>query len=268
MAADGPNDTRTPGCAVMSSVHLIHCSYHKCLTVYYRRVMDAVLNRCLPWSAGYRHYNSHLEDFYDGLGEHRVASINNRALDLERLGRFRISRFIRDPRDLVVSGYFYHRRGAEPWVTMPTPGESDWYFANGNIPGGLRASGMSFSGYLSSLSEEEGLLAELEFRRHHFESMAAWPAAHPDIVTYRYEDVVADGPRVFRELFGFYGMSALERWLGAWFARRHSAQRRTADPHIRNPASGQWRQHFTPRVREVFDAEWAHLVERLGYPPD
>jgi len=32
--------------------------------------------------------------------------------------------------------------------------------------------------------------------------------------------------------------------------------------------SGQWREHFTPRVKEAFDADWAGLVERLGYPPD
>ena len=144
----------------MADDYLIHCSYHKCLTVYYKRVMDAVFNRCQPWRRGYRHYNSHLEDFYAGFRKDRVASVNNRALDLERLGRFRISRFIRDPRDLVVSGYFYHRRGAEPWTTIESPTAEDWYFANGVVPDALRDSGRSFSQYLQSMPEEEGLLAE------------------------------------------------------------------------------------------------------------
>lgn len=252
----------------MADVHLIHCSYHKCLTVYYGRVMTAVFNRCLPWSRGYRHYNSHLEDFYDGFHRHRVASINNRALDLERLGRFRISRFIRDPRDLVVSGYFYHRRGAEAWVRIESPTAADWYFANGYVPDGLRAAGTSFAQYLRSLPEEEGLLAELEFRTLHFESMAAWPAEHPDVVTCRYEDAVADGPSTFRRLFDFYGLSPHERWLGARFARRYSLRKRKADPHVRDPASGQWRKHFTPRVRRAFDAKYAGLVRQLGYSSD
>jgi hypothetical protein len=249
-------------------IHLIHCSSHKCLTVYYGRIMNAVFNRCLPWSRGYRHYNSHLEDFYEGFHEHRIASINNRALDLERLGRFRISRFVRDPRDLVVSGYFYHRRGAEAWLTIESPTAEDWYFANGVVPEGLRGAGLSFAAYLQSIPEEEGLLAELEFRGLHFESMARWPVEHPDILTYRYEDVVDNEAAVFRELFDFYGLSPLERRLGAWFARRYSIRRRAADPHIRNPASGQWREHFTPRVRRAFDAKYAGLVRRLGYPSD
>jgi hypothetical protein len=227
--------------------------------------MRAVFNRCLAWRPGFRHYNSHLEDFYAGLGESRIASINNRALDLDRLGRFRLSRFIRDPRDLVVSGYFYHRRGAEDWTRLKNPKEEDWYFANGTIPQGLRDRDGSYADYLQSVSLEEGLLAELEFRRLHFESMARWPLHHPDIVTHRYEDIVGREVAVFSQLFDFYGLSPVERSLGRWFARRY-AMRKSGDPHVRNPEPGQWREHFTPRVRQVFNADYGALVKQLGYP--
>ncbi|MGB5660459.1 MAG: sulfotransferase domain-containing protein [Thermoanaerobaculia bacterium] len=247
-------------------INLIHCSYHKCLTVYYRRIMDALLNRCQPWGPGYRHYNSHLEDFYKGFSEDRVSSVNNRALDFERLGRFRISRFIRDPRDLVVSGYFYHRRGAEAWVRMESPTAENWYFANGVVPAGLKSSGTSFARYLRSIPKEEGLLAELELRALHFESMARWPEKHPDIRTYRYEEILGHEQQVFRELFEHYELSPVERALGSWFAKRHSLGRKQRDPHIRNPASGQWREHFTPRVRRAFDSQYAGLIRQLGYP--
>ena len=259
---DRSTDRRPP------RVHLIHCSYHKCLTVYYGRVMKAVFNRCLPWSAGYRHYNSDLERFYAGFRTDRVASINNRALDLGRLGRYRISRFLRDPRDLVVSGYFYHRRGAEDWLRIESPTAEDWQFANGVVPEGLRAAGISFDAYLRSLPEEEGLLAELEFRTRHFESMAQWPAEHPDIATLRYEEIVGREAEAFRELLDFYRLPLLERRLAGWFARRYALGRRPADPHVRDPASGQWRRHFTPRVRRVFDGRWAGLIRQLGYPAD
>ena len=249
--------------------HLIHCSYHKCLTVYFGRVLKAVFNRSLPWSRGYRHFNSHLDDFYGGFHRYRVTSINNRALDLENLGPFRISRFLRDPRDLIVSGYFYHRRGAEAWAQIDSPTAADWYFANGRVPDVLRQRKSSFADYLRAVPVEEGLLAEMDFRAYHLESMARWPDGHPDIATFRYEDVVADGPAVFRQLFEFYGLSPLERGLGNFFARRYSLGRRSrSDPHIRDPASGQWRKHFTPRVRRAFDARYAALVRQLGYPSD
>lgn len=252
----------------MADLHLVHCSYHKCLTVYFSRIMRSVFNRCLAWSGGYRHYNSHLEDFYKGFREHRIASVNNRSLDLESLGEFRISRFVRDPRDLVVSGYFYHRRGAEDWVSIEAPTADDWYFANGVVPAAMRGEQISFAGYLQSIPEEEGLLAELEFRRHHFDSMARWPNRHPKIVTYRYEDIIGNETRVFQELFEFYGLSSIERQLGDWFARRYSIRKRSTDPHVRNPAPGQWRRHFTPRVKRAFDAEHGALMELYGYPKD
>ncbi len=252
----------------MTDVPLIHCSIHKCLTVYFKRVMQAVFDRCLPWSGGYRHYNSHLEDFYRGFRAARIASVNNRALDLERLGHFRISRFVRDPRDLVVSGYFYHRRGAEPWVDLAAPTEADWYFANGHVPEAVSRSGLSFSAYLRSVPEEEGLLAELAFRRYHFESMAAWPTEHKDLVTHRYEDILGHETQVFDDLFSFYGFSALERTLGRFFVRRYAFRRVAKDPHVRDPKAGQWRAHFTPRLRRAFDAEHPGLVRRLGYPAE
>jgi len=252
----------------MPEPNLIHCSYHKCLTVYYKRVMHAVFNRCLPLGGGYAHHNSHLADFYGAFERLRVASVNNRCLDLERLGRFRLSRFVRDPRDLLVSGFFYHRRGAEAWVTQPAPTEDDWYFANAAPPEALRGQSISYAEHLQSLSDEDGLLAELEVRTRHFDSMAAWPEEHPDIVTFRYEDILGNEERVFGELFEHYGLGPVARGLGGFFVRRYSLKGRAKanDPHVRNPTSGQWREHFTPKVRAAFNERYGDLVERLGYP--
>lgn len=249
--------------------HLIHCSYHKCLTVYFRRVMDGVFNRCLPWSGGYAHFNSDREAFLAGFERLRVASVNNQALDLKRLGDFRLTRFIRDPRDLVVSGYFYHRRGAEPWCTLENPQDADWRFANARVPAAVLDAGGSFAGYLQSVSEEDGLLAELDFRRDHFASMASWPASHPNIRVFRYEDFIGHEREVFRSIFAHYGLSGIERTLGRFLVDRHSlARRRKRDPHIRNPSAGQWRKHFTPRVKAAFDEQWGGLIEPLGYSRD
>lgn len=246
---------------------LVHCSLHKCLTVYFGRVMKAVFGRCLPWSGGYRHYNSDVESFYAGLGRSKIASVNNRALDLERLGDVRLSRFVRDPRDLVVSGYFYHRRGAEPWTRIPDPTAEDWEFANGVVPERLRTEGGSFADLLQSVDEEEGLLLELEFRRRHFESLEAWPRDHPDILTMRYEDVLGREVESFRRIFRHYGVSAVARGLGALFARRYALRgRRPADPHVRDPSSEQWRRHFTPRILAAFGERHPRLIEHLGYP--
>ena len=85
---------------------------------------------------------------------------------------------------------------------------------------------------------------------------------------FRYEEIIGNEARVFGELFGFYGLSSLERALGSWFAKRYSLGRLAGDVHVRNPEAGQWRKYFTPRVQRAFDADHPVLVERLGYPAE
>lgn len=229
--------------------------------------MHPVFDLCLPWSGGYRHYNSHLEDFYEGFAGTRVASVNNRALDLPRLGDVRLSRFVRDPRDLLVSGYFYHRRGAEDWVNIEGPTEEDWYFANADVPRALQEHGGSLAQYLQEVSLEEGLLAELEMRAPHLESMLGWPEDDHRILTMRYEDVIHDPVAAFDRIFEHYGLSPLETRLARFFARRH-ARPRTRDSHVRDPTPGQWREHFSERILREFDSRFPTLIEALGYPVD
>lgn len=230
--------------------------------------MGGLLNRVVPWSGGYRHFNADLRAFEEHHANFRLASINNRSLNLERLGEFRLTRFIRDPRDLVVSGYFYHLSGKESWTNIVEPSKTDWYFANGVVPTGMHGQAVSFTEYLRSLPTEEGLLAELEFRANHFNSMMDWPERHPDILTFRYEDILRDEPGTMRQIFRFYGFNGLERTLGGWLARKHAIDRVGIDKHVRNPSSGQWREYFTFRVRRAFDRKYGSLLKHLGYAPD
>ncbi len=245
---------------------LVHCSYHKCLTVYYSRVFSALYNRALKFSRGYKHFNSLIDDFYKESNKYKITSINNHALDLQRMGsEFRITRFIRDPRDLIVSGYFYHEQGFEEWSNKINPDETDWKVVNGSIPRDISKDN-SFSSYLQSLSKEDGLIAEIDFRKKHFSSMKEWPLADPRIKVFRYEDLIGNELDVFKEIFSFYGLSYPEKWLGLMFANHFSANRQVnKTQHIRNPHAQQWKEHFTPRVLDYFDLQHGELLERYGY---
>src|SRR5262249_20378455 len=133
---------------------------------------------------GYRHFQSDLAGFLSHLGEYKVMSVNNHALDLGKLGDYRITRFVRDPRDLVVSGYHYHKRGAEKWSEIEDPTPEDWMVVNGRIPSAMQPC-ESFSTCLQRLDLREGLLAEIEMRGAHFESMRGWPESDPRIRVWR-----------------------------------------------------------------------------------
>ena len=61
---------------------------------------------------------------------------------------------VRDPRDMVISGYFYHKWTTERWVRMPGRmdgkdwGRSDW-------------KGWTYHDILNSVDQEEGLAIEI-----------------------------------------------------------------------------------------------------------
>jgi hypothetical protein len=245
---------------------IVHCSYHKCLTVYYAEVLSALYNRLTEFGQGYRHFNSLIDEFYQASDKYRIASVNNHALDLEKFGGdCRITRFIRDPRDLVVSGYFYHKSGAEAWCNIIDPEEEDWRVVNGRIPEGM-AKGHSFSSYLQSVSKEDGLMAEIDFRKIHFNSMNQWPVADPRIKLFHYEDILGNEGDIFAEVFSHYEVSWLERRLGPILATQFSAKKQaSATKHIRDPKPGQWKEHFTPKVWDYFERQHGEVLERYGY---
>ncbi len=244
----------------------IHCSYHKCLTKYFINVMHNVYNRSHTVTWKYQHFNSLIDEFYRHFARLTVSSINNHALDLARLGDdARITRFIRDPRDLIVSGYFYHRRGAEAWCNGSNPKKKDWQVVNGCVPSGMDHD-QSFSSYLQNVSREKGLLAELEFRTSHFESMVEWPLDDARIRIFRYEDIIGHEREVFSSIFSHYALPAADAAIAMYCAEELSANRRAKDTaHIRNPVPGQWRQYFTPKVNEHFQDRYRHLLDLYGY---
>lgn len=223
-------------------------------------------NRVRPRSGGYKHFNSLLNDFYAEFESLKVASVNNHLLDFNRLGSdYRISRFIRDPRDLIVSGYFYHQRAAEEWCSVINPNEKDWAVVNGNIPDGLNTND-SYASFLSRIDKEAGLIAEIQFRKKHFQDMIAWPSNDPKIRVYTYENMMGNEVATFKDLMSFYELSYIDRWIGIHFAKKYAASSQSSNmKHIRNTKPAQWKEHFTPAVTRYFNDQYGELLTKYGY---
>jgi hypothetical protein len=236
--------------------------------MYSRRIYDRACAWVLPPRRGFRHFHHRLQRFYDGCARFRVASVSGHALDLERFEDIRVVRFIRDPRDLLVSGYYYHIKGVESWSTQPDPEPGDWEEVVGVIPSGLPP-GESMQSYLKKVPLELGMEAELEFRTNHFRSMREWPEDDPRVRVFRYEDILGNEVAVFEEVFDFFGLPGLARASGIRYARRHAASQKSADRiHIRNARAGQWRDVLPDSVVAKVDAQYGDVLDRYGYPRD
>jgi hypothetical protein len=178
-------------------------------------------------------------------------------IEKEKLGHrtFRGSHVIRDPRDLVVSGYEYHKTTKEEWCLRPNP----W-----------REGGRSYQQELLSLDEHDGLMSEIDFMaRNTAPKLAEWDYEQPEFIELRYEDAIADELGTFEKLFRWYGFNETAITMGLDAAERLSLRRGGAAPnHARSGAPGEWRNRLSPDHIARFKELTGDLVVRLGYEVD
>ena len=254
----------------------LHAGLHKNLTMFTRKVYHNVaIARTLSLRWGMRrppiakHFYHKVDFFHDQLHRARNHSLSGVALDLDAYDDIRVVRFVRDPRDLLISGYHYHLKGTEPWTKVPTPSARHFAEVNGGVPAALRGTGSSLRDYLAAAPEQEGLAAELDFRRPHFQSMMAWPLQDARVLTMRYEDIMGHEVQTFEKIADHFEWGRLERAVARRTAHAYSAGGREAQKgHVRNKKPGQWRDKISPALNAQIIAEFAPLLRAHGYPLD
>ncbi|MGK0298866.1 MAG: hypothetical protein ACI9XC_002490 [Gammaproteobacteria bacterium] len=246
----------------------VHAGYHKCLTRYSKKVYNSLCKQRLSSVQRFRHFFHHLDLFYDKCQLFNICSISGNYIDLDRFDDIRVVRLIRDPRDLIISSYFYHKRAAEPWTKLINPTDQDWKQVRGTVPADLPTD-KTFAKYLNDVSMEEGLHAEIEFRKFHYQSMLEWPENDPRVILFKYEDIIGNEAQAYWKILSFFGCSLPTRFIGSRLAKRFSAKSKLAAvKHIRNPISGQWREHFTPGLTKRFNELYGEVLNRYGYSRD
>ena len=237
---------RNPFPSRRSRTLLVHCGYHKSGTVWVRQVLLSVIR-----AYGLRHQEARTAPirprtdvaFYPDAGTFRRQQLGGRP--------FRGSHLVRDPRDLVVSGYEYHLVTDEAWTRRP----DDKY------------GGLSYQALLRSLNEHEGLMAEIDWiSGATAEAMARWDYGQPEFLELRYEDAFADEQATFEKLFRWYGVDEEAIALALDTVDRVSLKRGGALPnHARSGRPGEWRSRLASDHIERFKELTGDLVVRLGY---
>lgn len=234
---------------------VVHCCYHKCLTVYFNQVFNDLAQQ---YRLDYRYLDR-------GSGIPRDADMllfPHSELDPDELPPFRGTHVIRDPRDLLVSAYLYHLRTDEEWCSKPNPNHRD-------LP-----TGVSYQQHLNSLSREQGLLYELaNVSGGIITNMGSWNYDDPRFLELRFEDVVGNERSSFARIFRWYGMPWLYRRRAVNMAESWSLGKMPGgDPAARHARKGsrrgQWQDFFTPRVKQEFKRRYGGVLIKLGYVAD
>ncbi|HMD96036.1 MAG TPA: sulfotransferase domain-containing protein [Terriglobia bacterium] len=163
---------------------------------------------------------------------------------------------VRDPRDVVVSGYFSH---------LKTHSDEGWPRLRFYRP------------YLQSLSKEEGLMREMEFSGVFLQHMLSWDYdAKPSILELKFEDMILKPFDLFKKVLEHLSImegkiacgvltSILEKYSFKNLSGGRSPGQEDMSNHYRRGVHGDWRNHFTKKHIAYFKSLYNPLLLKLGY---
>ncbi len=267
------------------------CSHHKCATKWFLRYFRFGCRR-LGWTLENidnqsRRFEGDPKIFCAARKVDFLFYSNALYEDVATMG-IPIVHLVRDPRDILVSGYHSHRDSHETdhWPEL-----------------------MDYRKQLRACNETQGLRLELDFSEQFLRPMDGWPLDHGSLATFYYEDfasrpfdtvvamldhfqIIGDrgevAPPLFSSLNGLisYGLQrariasaspirrkriAASEWLGEAydirFSRLKAATGSTGGPqgHYRTGGHGQWRASLQGDLLDAFEMKYGHLVEQYGY---
>ena len=253
--------------------------YHKSGTVLFRNIMTALAARL-----GLR-----MDELYgmvwgvDPATE--VVVLDHSLLGFELTRPFRAIRVVRDPRDIWLSGYLYHRRCDEPWcintnfdpsapIKFPrVPALAEHRRERWKREYLARLGGKSYQQNLLDRDRDAGLEFELAgYTGCTMEDMRAWRLNTPDVLEVKLETIAEDFDATMQTIFrhlGFTGADlavALEVAAGEDVARMADAAV-AANPHIHSRELSKWRGMLSPGQVRRFEREYGDIIVRLGYRP-
>ena len=257
---------------------LLIFSYHKSGTTLVDRVMRRVAERF-----GLR-VSLHYGMAYGIDPANDIVLLPHSLLGFDLARPHRGVRVVRDPRDIWVSSYLYHRRTREGWcintnfdpappigyprvdfcmVHRPERWKRNWL---------ARLNGQSYQQNLLHRDQEAGLAFELSgYTACTLDAMRAWRAPS-GVVDVRLEDIVHDFDASMARIFRHLGFNQAECATACELAAAEDLNRMddatiAANEHIHSRILSKWRTVLTPGLVRDFEQWYGDLILGLGYQP-
>lgn len=191
---------------------------------------------------------------------------------------------IRDPRDIIVSGYLYHRRTKEKWcinadfdleppIMFPQVPYSQQHrpekWKRGYL---LSLNGKSYQENLLSMSQHDGLLFEMNnYGTWTIESIRNWDYTNKNILELKFENIISSFDHSFCMMFDHLGFSKSETYKSMKIARKHDLKRKSFEEIQKmNHVSSEkivkkWEDYFEEEHKKAFLDKFGNLLVDLGY---
>lgn len=161
---------------------------------------------------------------------------------------------VRDPRDVIVSGYYSHKTSHSVKNRF----------------------GKEFLIHrreqLKNITKEDGLLLEIE-NGYSLRNMNTWKYDDPNILEIRFENLISDPVSTFQNVFTFFELEIddkiLKNAIDFFSFKKLSGGRENGQEdvsnHFRKGIPGDWKNHFNEEHKKTFKKNWGELLIKLGY---
>lgn len=257
---------------------IIHIGQHKSMTSFFNNVF---YNLCIDFDWNFAKFNNKEEfdlgwDFTKPITKTTILCLYNFYPSLEKFSgiRYKGSHIIRDPRDLLVSGYNYHLWTSETWANEKIANHIlkrlDLERLNLNLSE-EEAQKMSYKEILNKLDKEQGMLVEMSLRDKHFRQMEKWNYINDNFYELKYEEVFKNELKTFEKLFKFYGFSDFMVKHGLKIVQENTFENISkkggtgGKKHASVGNAGQWREKIPQDLISIFNQRYSDLLLKLGY---
>lgn len=234
---------------------IVICTHHKTGSVWMANIFRAL--------KAHEKLQLHYKDQVDLPATADVFLQDHSKVDLKALqSRFpkrgvRALHVIRDPRDVIISGAFYHVKTVEKWANNPKK----------------EYGGKSYKQAISAQpTDHDKLVFEMDHAGGKtIREMLAWDYGQKDMCfEARYEDLIVDRElKVFTPIMRFLGYedARLDKALACVREQSLFGGAAGSDPadHIRSGEGRQWVGMFTPALKAAFKQRFPDALQRLGY---
>lgn len=222
-------------------------THHKTGTVWMKNIFSQSCSQLKL-----KFYNGQLEqsppDFNVLLEEHSQ-------FDFDRLNtEYKGLHIIRDPRDIIISGCFYHQKAHEKWLHISED----------------KFGGLTYQEKINSYDAlDDKILFEMENSSlWNIQAITNWNYTNPAFFEVKYENLIADiDLLLFHKIFTFLGFSGqfIPGMLKIAYKNSIFSGNLRKSVHVRAAKEKQWEKYFKPQHKTKFVELYGDALIKLGY---
>jgi tetratricopeptide (TPR) repeat protein len=245
-----------PGKDYKNNQKYIYFGHHKCATTWISSIIESVSQNAGLCSAKIHNLEMIQKDKLKNI--QFLSDTNSASIGSELLNGFNYAGFhvIRDPRDIIVSAYFSHKK---------THASGEWLIEHRKK--------------LKSVDLDQGLRLEMDFRSDELKALRNWNYKNPKVYETRFEIITVNALNEFRKIFKFLGIfpeflsnHLLENIIQAHSFDRLSKGRKPGEEdsgsHYRKGIHGDWVNYISGKNKDYFKGKYGQLLIDLGYEDD